>query len=364
MNTHFKRNLLITALCLSILAPYRYNQAGQPAGTSQLPTTETPGIEHPVPLPSGTAVPAPSASPAPTPAFKPSAPPKTKRTLSPVTGIKAVRYSTTSIKLMWKTVKNASFYKLYTATQKNGRYVPAGTTKNTRFRLKKCKKNTTYYIRIQACSGTKSPYSDSKLSSTVSIRTKSYQRTTVFAGDSITTGLTVYRTINKINIGGRKKVAAAIGLNTVTFRTKRSFNGQSCLNRVISYKPYRVYLMLGMNELHFRKSGVMIAQYKELITAIKNASPDTDIVLLAVSPVTQAQCARRTGYRQISGFNSSLKTLARKTGCKYFNYTNFLKNKGGFLKSTYSAGDGCHWNTSGYNRFAEIIEKYDKAQDK
>lgn len=354
---HLIRKITIYVLALSIICIPSYGHAQDTLLGDNQTATETPQSTPPDNTISCTP------TPLPVPVAEPTATPLPPKPLPAVTGIKAIRYSTSSIKITWKKVRQAVRYKVYTATEKNGQYRLAGTTKATHFRLKKLRKNTTYYIRVQACAGAESVWGDSSLSNAVSMRTKTYRRTTVFAGDSITTGLTVYRILPKIHIGGAKKVTAAIGLNTVTFRTKRVFGGKSGLGRLISYKPYRVYMMLGINELHFRRADVMISQYRELIEGIREASPKTDIVLLAVSPVTKAERAKRTGFRQIPDFNRKLKKLAGKMGCKYYNYTNFLKNNEGYLAAKYSAGDGYHWNTAGYRQFAKIIEKYDKSQD-
>lgn len=316
------------------------------------PVPDTAQIEQPAPTP---------APVVPTP--MPTTAPAAKNPLPTVTGIKTIRYSTSSIKVTWKKAKHAASYKIYTSKTKNGTFRLAGSTRKNQFRIKGLRNNTACYIRIQACAGSNSRYGASRLSDAVVMRTKTYRRTTVFAGDSITTGLTVYKTVNRIGIGGNKKVTAAIGLNTVTFRTRRVFGGKSGLSRVISYKPYRIYMMLGINELHFRRADIMITQYENLLRTIKRASPQTDIVLLAVSPVTKAERARRPGFGQIPDFNKKLKQLAGKTGCRFYDYTSFLKNSDGFLTAKYSAGDGYHWNIAGYNRFTQIITTYDKSLD-
>ncbi len=45
--------------------------------------------------------------------------------------------------------------------------------------------------------------------------------------------------------------------------------------------------MLGMNEIHYRKTSDMVAEYKGIIQALKQGSPGTDIVLCAVSHMHQ-----------------------------------------------------------------------------
>lgn len=358
-----KRYLALACFfCLALSGTIRI-QAESLHTTDVPPVPDTAQIEQPAPtLPPTVASPRTTTAPT-VPNPRQTTAPVAKKRLPTVTGIQTIRYSTSSIKVTWKKTKNAASYKIYTSTTKNGTCRLAGSTRKNHFRIKGLRNNTTYYIRIQACADSSSRYGASRLSHSVCTRTKTYQRTTVFAGDSITTGLTVYKTVNKIDIGGNKKVTAAIGLNTVTFRTRRVFGGKSGLSRVISYKPYRIYMMLGINELHFRRADLMITQYENLVRSIKRASPQTDIVLLAVSPVTKTERARRHGFGQIPAFNKKLKQLAAKTGCRYYDYTAFLKNSDGFLTAKYSAGDGYHWNIAGYNRFAQIIAAYDKSLD-
>ena len=97
----------------------------------------------------------------------------------------------------------------------------------------------------------------------------------------------------------------------------------------------------------------MISEYKDMIEAIQQADPNTDIVLCAVSPVTRAEKARHPGMRQ----------LAKKMGLKYLDYTDFLKDSGGFLKAGYATGDGYHWKPPAYAKFGTVIGKYDKSLD-
>ena len=167
-----------------------------------------------------------------------------------------------------------------------------------------------------------------------------------------------------MTFAGKKKVIAYRGLNTVTFHTKRIFDGKTGLQKLVAEKPYRAYLMLGMNEIHYRKTSDMAAEYKSIIQALKQGSPGTDIVLCAVSPVTRGEMARNPGYSRIPSFNKGLEKLAKKTGTTYFDYTSFLKDSSGYLKAEYAEGDGYHWKASAYTEFGKVVDKFDKSLDK
>lgn len=283
--------------------------------------------------------------------------------LSQVSGVNLIRYSTSSIKVTWKENKKASFYKVYYATAKSGEYKLAGTTANTWYRVKKLKNNQTYYFRVKACAAKKASGLDGTVSLASAMKTRTYKRTTIFAGDSITTGLTAYGAIGRIQIGGKKQVVASVGLNTATFRTRKEFSGLSALETIAARQPYRVYIMLGTNEISYLSSGSVIARYQTIVQDIQKQSPNTDIVLLAVPPVTSAKQQSTAGFKNIPELNKKIEKMAGEAGVHYYDWTEVLKDSNGCLQSSYSAGDGIHWNLAAYQLFAEQIEHYDKSLD-
>lgn len=284
--------------------------------------------------------------------------------LKKVKKVSLIRYSTHSVKVTWKPVRKNVWYRVCVSEHKAGPYRRAAVTKDTRYRLKKLKNKTKYYVKVQAVHQKKQDTAgDGRASDVVSIKTRPYQRMTILAGDSITKGVADYNLLPQFGIGGKKKVVAEIGLGTLTYRTKRCFGGKSGIQKVVEAKPYRVYIMLGMNEIHYRRPKDMIAAYKELIATIKADSPQTDIVILPVSPVTAATQQKVSGYWQIGKYNRMLRRMAAKQGLHYFDYTQFLKDRTGHLVPAYAPGDGIHWTPSVYARYIKKLEKYDKSLD-
>lgn len=317
-------------------------------------------------VPGETKKPRPSAAPGvadrPEPTEEPVKAPV--RRLKAVSGVKLVQYSTRSVKVLWDKHKKANFYRVY-YRRKNGNPHLAGVTKGTRYIARKLKKNTDYHFYVVAGKTKKKSARDSKPSKKVHIRTKIYVRKTVFAGDSICEGISDYGlAFPQMHFKGKKSVIAYRGLNTVTFHTKRIFDGKTGLQELLLEKPYRVYMMLGINEIHYRKVSDMLAEYEAMIQAIRQTSPDTDIVLCAISPVTREERARYPGYWQITSFNKKLKKLARKMDAVYFDYTDFLKDSEGYLKAEYAERDGYHWKPPAYTIFGQIVDKFDKSLDK
>lgn len=333
--------------------------AGIPDVTFTPVPTRTPGLNG---TPVSTRKPVPTQAPEPTRLPENTPLPKT---LKKVKGVTLTRYATNAIKVEWKRQKGAKYYRVYYSRKKEGAYRCAGVTKDTHYLVKRLKKNKIYYFYVQACRKKKKSDTDSVASVKVHMKTRTYNRKTVFAGDSICEAIGMPGwAYPYMHIGGQKKVIAYRGLNTVTFHTKRIFKGRTGLQKLISENPYRVYMMLGMNEVHYRRARDMIAEYRDMIRAIRQACPGTDIVLCAVSPVTRAEWTRRSGYRNISVFNKKLKKLAGRTGVRYFDYTAFLKDSGGYLKTAYAERDGYHWRMPVYADFAKIITRYDRSLDR
>lgn len=285
--------------------------------------------------------------------------------MEPLSGVKLIRYSTSSIKVTWNKSKNekAQWYKVYYAKSKSGKYKLAGKTKNDWYRVKGLGNNQDYYFGVKVCTSKQKSGFDSKLSKVSRMKTMPYERTTIFAGDSITSGLTSYNILNEIAIGGQKSVVAAIGLNTTTFRTRRVFNGRSGVGSIVTSKPYRVYIMLGDNDIYYRDKNDLIDGYREILREIKTGSPNTDIVILAASPVTENEVSKRHGFAQIPAYNQALSALAKEMGVKYYDCTDFLKDSTGYLKSSYNAGDGVHWQPAAYHEYARRLTVYDKSLD-
>lgn len=200
----------------------------------------------------------------PVPTEIPATPAVPVKKLPSVKKVKVVRFSTHSVKLTWKKQKKTKYYHVFVSTKKDGKYRKKLSTKNNVCLVKKLKNKKKYYFYITAGKKKQLSETDSNPSKVVSKKMKTYVRTTVFAGDSITEGLTYEGGFAHMPIGGKKRTIAYRGLNTVTFHTKRVFHGRTGLQKLIAAKPYRVYMMLGMNEIHYQKISNMLSEYRDM----------------------------------------------------------------------------------------------------
>jgi lysophospholipase L1-like esterase len=288
----------------------------------------------------------------------------TIKKLAQVKKVKLTRFSTTAVKVSWLKSSQAKYYHVYTGTRKKGTYKLSGTTKKTHFLVKGLKNKKTYYFYVTASKSKKVVATDSAPSTKQSMTMKTYTRKITFAGDSIATGISLYKnTTYAMKSSAKKSVVAVVGINTRTFVTKRAFNGKTPLQKLIREKPYRVYFMLGINEIGWTKKSAVLENYEVLIKRLLKGSPKTDVVLLSVSPVSRAEMKAQPQMKQIPALNSGLKKLAAKNGYHYYDYTSFLKDKQGYLKAKYATQDGLHWQLAAYKKFGEVIGHYDRSLD-
>jgi hypothetical protein len=254
--------------------------------------------------------------------------------------------------LQWKSVSQASIYYIYRSTTENGTYKKVGSTTKLTYTDKKQKAKTTYYYKIYAEGTDKDgQHLLSKYSKALKVTTKSTVKKTAYVGDSVMSGLAVY----KIVTGSGKKVIYKVGVSPSNF-----YNGTP-MDKLLAYKPDRMYIMLGMNFLGASAtSGAIDTQlkyYKKIIQDCLKANPNMQVIVLPVSPTRPA--ATRSNSK-INGFNKKLKKMADSLNVYYYDYTGVLKGSDGTLKKSYSAKDGIHLTPTAYKKFLSTLNTYEK----
>lgn len=289
---------------------------------------------------------------------------KTVKRPATVTGVQLTRFSKQTIKVSWKAVKKAKYYHVYYKTGKNA-YKIGRTTDKTYGLLTKLKNNTKYDVYVTAGTDEKAdPKADSFPSKVKSQKTKTYTRTIVFSGDSIVNCLKGNPiTWKEMHSTARIRPVGIVSINSHTYLTQRSIGGKSGLQKTISYRPYRVYFMLGLNEVCIRSAKQILADRQVLLNKLRKQVPNVDVVWCATPPVTRAEMRRAPSMRKAPALNKALEAFAKKNHCHYLDYTAFLKDKQGFLKLKYATGDGFHWKRNACAKFGQLVGKYDKSLD-
>lgn len=136
--------------------------------------------------------------------------------------------------------------------------------------------------------------------------------------------------------------------------------------RAIKYKPSKVFISIGSNDMGFEKTSVKDI-YHNIITIveeIKKRSKDTLIHIVSVIPVNPANMENinreyvdSRDNHEISMLNYYLKNYSRKNKIKFVDITKHLKNDFEQLDLNYTL-DGFHLNETGYSVVSEQIKVY------
>lgn len=100
--------------------------------------------------------------------------------------------------------------------------------------------------------------------------------------------------------------------------------------------------------------------YGKLISATKEASPDTKIILQSVFPISRKFEKQNSGITadKIKDANLWITELAAQNSVRYLDTTEVLQDKDGYLLQEYDSGDGLHLNSAGYNAMLSYIRTH------
>lgn len=172
----------------------------------------------------------------------------------------------------------------------------------------------------------------------------------LFLGDSLTARYDLNKYYSKYYV-----VNSGIGGN-ITTDILDDMN-----KRVYKYKPKKVFLLIGVNDLLFTENSnnSIKNNIEEIINKI-NDNTDSKIFLESIYPVNveKLKSADKDINNRIVDLNKKIKKLCDKK-CTYINIHDDLTNKNGNLKSLYTK-DGIHLNRFGYFKITKKLRKYIK----
>lgn len=181
---------------------------------------------------------------------------------------------------------------------------------------------------------------------------QSYVDKLVFIGDSTTYGLKAYGVVNDSQVWTPSSGTLALfnqSIATVVYPE----TGEEILivDAVTRAKPEYLVLTIGVNGVSMMDESSFKSDYTDLITRIKEASPDTRIICNSIYPVESSYEAKDNGINnaKINAANVWVEAVARETGCGYTDSASVLKGSDGCLRTEYGNGDGIHLCTDGFN---------------
>ncbi|MEG0692152.1 MAG: GDSL-type esterase/lipase family protein [Oscillospiraceae bacterium] len=201
---------------------------------------------------------------------------------------------------------------------------------------------------------------------TISV-TDDYFKDALFIGDSISKGLKFYGVVPEANVLADQNV----GLDQI-FNNKDvyyiSAKEKTTLWKAIEKKmpdPKKIYVLLGSNGIPGYENEYHMKFYNDLVDKLKEKYPDAIIYIQSVTPITKEASSKRKNFTsaKINDFNKMIFKMAEEKSVYYLKIEDTLKDKDGYLKSGYNAGDGIHMQKDGHAAVYEYYKNHTVTKD-
>lgn len=178
---------------------------------------------------------------------------------------------------------------------------------------------------------------------------------TAVVGDSIALGYSAYQRLPSENVFAALNVSPS-NIEKKTFEYR---GGQYSINNIIGERqPKYILISMGLNEINSFSAEKFSGQYKELIDSFLELSPESEIYVMALSPVESSIDYISNG--DIDEYNSALSEMADNYGgnVSFVNAAKALKDSSGALLPEYSGGDGIHLSGAAYDVLLDGLKEY------
>lgn len=193
----------------------------------------------------------------------------------------------------------------------------------------------------------------------------------VFFGESTTSHL---RSRGMLRDGTETKQVWADESGTKTLSSKllsetliypKTGESMTLYQAVATERPTYLVLSFGLNNLSsfIGNKSLYVNNYKRLIDTIRQASPDTRIILQSVYPVSDACTSFSVDSRTVCSYTRTLNGWLREIAAEYDNVrcvdtASVLYDEDGMLASICDAGDGVHLTTAAYTRILYYLRTH------
>ena len=131
------------------------------------------------------------------------------------------------------------------------------------------------------------------------------------------------------------------------------------LNGIITPQPQMLFLMIGINDLANlgRSPAEIIQTYTEILTQIRERSPQTTVLIQSVLPIHPTLFLTAVTNSTIRALNEQLQPLANAFSYPYIDLHSHFTDAQHQLDAQYTS-DGIHLNGSAYRHWQALIEPY------
>lgn len=175
-----------------------------------------------------------------------------------------------------------------------------------------------------------------------------YLNDVVIIGDSISKGYSVYEKLKEDNV----LAVGSIGVRNV-LETDFTYQGYNLkITDILERKkPKYIFVSLGMNDINIRTAEQYKSDYRNFISEIRNATPESTVIVTAITPVSRQTTF--TKNENIDLYNETLRKLVfdlQDDKVFYVNAARYLKGSDNYLIPDFSSGDGIHLAAKAYDQ--------------
>lgn len=191
-----------------------------------------------------------------------------------------------------------------------------------------------------------------------------YLRSIVFICDKTMAPICdAVETVNKDQIwtGAEGTLALDRGLSTASVLLSDKQNELPIPSAAESLRPQYIIITVGLeNGVNHCTEEKFKEYYSNLINNLKNASPDTKIILQSIFPISKITEKNDPSISndRIDTANRYIAELAEELSVKYLDTSAVLKDGNGNLDPKYDSGDGITLNKQGFEKVAEYIRTH------
>ncbi|MCQ2407416.1 MAG: GDSL-type esterase/lipase family protein [Oscillospiraceae bacterium] len=180
---------------------------------------------------------------------------------------------------------------------------------------------------------------------------RAFLKDTVFVGDSICSGLRVYKILPDENVLATGSVAAR---NVFEFTYNVGGNEYSLAYALTVLKPRYVIFSMGMNDINMTTPEQYCTNYDNIVKTVQTVLPDSKFFIASITPIA-AESEFSTNER-IDLFNQTLKNHLTGTETGYVDVATGLKADWiNALEKDNNGGDGIHLASGAYYKYLNQV---------
>jgi len=187
-----------------------------------------------------------------------------------------------------------------------------------------------------------------------------YKDATVYIGDSTTLGLRTFKKHPNDMVYG---FGSLTYYDAIEKKVTLPDGTEGLISEGIAkHKPERIVITLGMNGIGLSsfKEKNFLYYFGKFIDQIKNASPDSEIIIQSVTPVTESHNNKMKYLKneRINRCNLLLCGLAEFKGVYFLNTAEVLKNEKGHFRDDLASDAEVHHNQKSYDLWFKYLKEH------